>query len=164
MERWKGVGRVFLELNAQRTSVLTNVKFNTGYSIKLMSCLNGCFTNDSISHSYPAEHNFGWVDEISFLPLYIHMMGKHFSDVADLPGRNLSELLKASLPFTINEQDSGRSLMPMGGVICVVNYNKGSSFKFLIMQNILDCWGYMTAQQRKLDELLRITKGRELKW
>lgn len=51
--------------------------------------------------------------KIGFLSLYIHVMGKHFSDIADLSKRNLSELLKASLPFQINEQQSGRSLMPM---------------------------------------------------
>lgn len=53
--------------------------------------------------------------KIHFLPFYIPEMEKHFSDVADLPGRNLSELLKASLPFPRNEQASGRSLMPIGG-------------------------------------------------
>lgn len=51
-------------------------------------------------------------------------MGKHFSDVADLSGRNLSELLKASLPFTINEQDSGRSLMPIGGLFVLLTMIK----------------------------------------
>jgi len=67
-----------LELNAQRTSVLTNVKFSTGYGIKLMSCLNECFTNDSISRSHPVEHNFGWADENKFpAPLYSYA-GKTF--------------------------------------------------------------------------------------
>lgn len=47
------------------------MKFNIGYGIKLMGCLNGCFTNDSISHSHPVEHNCGWADENKFpAPLY----------------------------------------------------------------------------------------------
>lgn len=104
-----------MELNAQRTSVLTNMKFNTGYGIKLMSCSNRCFVNGSILQSHPAEHNFGWVDKNKFpAPLYSYNE-KAFQCCCRSAWKKFRQALKASLPCTASEHDSGRSLMSTGG-------------------------------------------------
>lgn len=50
--------------------------------------------------------------EIGFLALYIHTMGKHFSDVADLFIRNLSQLPK-------DHYHSQQMNKIVGGVLCL---------------------------------------------
>lgn len=62
----------------QKASVLTNVKSDTGYGIKLMSCLSRCFVKDSILQSHPEEHGFGCVDKNKFPAPFYSYDGKSF--------------------------------------------------------------------------------------